>query len=332
MSDTHKTERKTQSLPRIVGLIAVLMMVGAGWGLTTPLNKIAVSEGYRQFGLIFWQQVIAIGLLGGLNLLRRRPLPVSARHLRFYLLIAMIGTILPNSASYAAAVHLPGGILAILLSTVPLFAFGVALAIGNERFEITRALGLVFGLGCVLLIMAPEASLPERAMAAFIPLALVAPFFYGAEGNIVARWGALGLDPIQMLTGAALIGAPLAAVLALSTGQWIDPRGPWAAPDYALIGTSVIHAVVYTSYFWMVGRAGPVFAAQVAYPVTGFGVAWSIWLLGESYSGYVWAALGLMLIGIFLVQPRPRIGLAETALMRKTVPSTAPEARQDQPN
>jgi hypothetical protein len=27
-------------------------------------------------------------------------------------------------------------------------------------------------------------------------------------------------------------------------------------------------------------------------------------LLGESYSGWVWAALGLMMLGLFLVQPR----------------------------
>ena len=39
-------------------------------------------------------------------------------------------------------------------------------------------------------------------------------------------------------------------------------------------------------------------------------MAWSITLLGESYSPYIWAALALMLVGIFLVQPRPRIALA----------------------
>jgi hypothetical protein len=40
--------------------------------------------------------------------------------------------------------------------------------------------------------------------------------------------------------------------------------------------------------------------------VTGFGVFWAMLLLGESYSGWIWAALALMLMGLFLVQPRPR--------------------------
>lgn len=307
----------SSALPERLALVAVLMLVGAGWGLATPLTKLAVSDGYRQFGLIFWQLVITGALLSALTLLRGKRLPITSRHLRFYLLIACIGTVIPNSASYASAVHLPGGVLAIMLSTVPLFAFPVAIALGNDRFEWVRALGLLFGLACVVLIMAPDASLPGAAMAAFIPLALVAPLFYGLEGNVLARWGTRGLDPIQVLAGASLTGAPIALVMALASGQFIDPRGPWATPDYALVGTSVIHAIVYASYFWLVGRAGPTFAAQVSYPVTGFGVAWSIVLLSESYSPYVWAGLGLMLVGIFLVQPRPRIGLAEGARMGK---------------
>ncbi|MEL7089895.1 MAG: EamA/RhaT family transporter, partial [Planctomycetota bacterium] len=36
-------------------LVLVLLALGAGWGLTMPLTKIAVSEGYKHFGLLFWQ-------------------------------------------------------------------------------------------------------------------------------------------------------------------------------------------------------------------------------------------------------------------------------------
>jgi drug/metabolite transporter (DMT)-like permease len=55
-----------------------------------------------------------------------------------------------------------------------------------------------------------------------------------------------------------------------------------------------------------VGRAGPVFAAQVSYLVTLFGVTWAMLFLGEGYSALVLAALALMLAGLALVQPRPR--------------------------
>jgi drug/metabolite transporter (DMT)-like permease len=44
------------------------------------------------------------------------------------------------------------------------------------------------------------------------------------------------------------------------------------------VGSSVAHALAYAGYVWMVGRAGAVFAAQVSYLVTAFGIFWA-WLI-----------------------------------------------------
>ncbi len=292
--------------------------MGAGWGATQPLAKIAVSEGYRHIGLVFWQLAIGAFVMGVVQLIRRRPLTISRPALQVYVIIAMIGTILPNSASYEAARHLPAGVVSILLSLVPLFAFPFAILMGNEKFQWVRFGGLALGLLGVLLIVAPDASLPERAMIVFIPLALVAPLFYGLEGNIVARWGTAGLEPVEVLYGASIVGAVIALPVALASGQFIDPRGPWGAPDYALILSSVIHVLVYAAYVWMVGRAGPVFAVQVSYLVTGFGVGWAMLILGESYSIWVWGAMAVILTGVFVVQPSPREALVELDERGKT--------------
>lgn len=295
------------------GLVAALILIGAAWGITQPLSKIAVSEGYRHFGLIFWQFVIGAAVLGAILRLTGRGLPMQPRHLGFYAFIALIGTLLPNSASFTAAIHLPAGILSITLSLVPMMAFPVALMLGMDRFSVLRLTGLFLGLFAVVLIAAPEASLPDPAMVAWLPVALIAPAFYAVEGNVVARFGTLDLDPVQVLCGASLVGLALAAPLALATGQWIDPRPPWGPPDRALIGSSVAHALAYSGYVWLVGRAGAVFAAQVSYLVTGFGILWARLLLGETYSAYVWAAVALMFAGLFLVQPRPKQGIAAAA-------------------
>jgi len=282
----------------------ILVLCGAAWGLGQPFAKIAVSEGYRHFGIIFWQFAIGAALLGAINLARRGRLPFTVRHLAFYTVIAMIGTLMPNSASYTAAIHLPSGILSIVLSLVPMLAFPIALAWGMDRFSVPRLLGLMLGLGAILLIAAPETSLPDRAMVWWLPLALVAPIFYAIEGNFVARFGTEGLDALQVLLGASLVGLVLTAPLAMMTGQFISPLPPWGAPDLAILGSSVTHALSYTAYVWLVTRAGSVFAAQASYLVTGFGILWAKLFLGETYSPWVWAALALMMLGLVLVQPR----------------------------
>lgn len=294
-------------------LLFCLTLMGAGWGLTLPLAKIAVSEGYRNIGLIFWQLLIGAIVMGTIQIIRGRRLQVGAPQLRVFVVIALIGTLLPNSASYEAARHLPAGLIAILLSLVPLIAFPLALALGNEKFALIRLMGLGFGLFGVLLIVGPDASLPERAMIAFIPLALIAPTLYALESNVVAKWGTAGLDGIDVLFGASIFGALLTLPLSIATGTFIDPRPPWGAPDGALVLSSVVHVFVYATYVWMVGRAGPLFTVQVSYLVTGFGVLWSMILLGENYSLWVWAAMVLILSGVFLVLPRPRDTLAAGA-------------------
>jgi len=289
---------------------AILIVIGAGWGLTQPLSKIAVSTGHGHFGLIFWQLVIGSILMAVISALRGQGLSFHAGAWRVYVVIALVGTVVPNSASYQAIAHLPVGVVSILLSLVPIFAFPIALMLGLERFQALRLAGLVLGLCGVLLLVLPDASLPDPAMLVWIPLALVAALCYAFEGNYVAKWGIAGLHPVQVLFGASMTGAVITLPLALASDQFISPFFVWGAPEWSLILSSLIHVLAYTVYVWLVGRAGPVFAAQVGYMVTGFGVFWAVLLLGESYSPYIWAALALVLAGAFLVQPRRQDPLA----------------------
>ena len=288
---------------RHFALIAFLVLLGAGWGLTGVLAKFAVDGGYQHFGIIFWQLAIGTLVLGALTFARGKTLSRRPRHLGLYLFIALCGTILPNATGYVALAHLPAGVMAIAIAAVPMFAFPIALVMGNERFSLMRLSGLLVGLIGVAFLIGPEKSLAP-GLAIWVPLALVAPFLYGIEGNVVAKFGTYGLDPVQTLFGASFLGMFIALPLALATDSFIDPRGPWGVADLGVIGSSVIHAFVYSGYVWLVGRAGPSFAAQASYLVTGSGVIWAMVLLDESYSLWVWAALGIMFVALFLVQPR----------------------------
>ncbi len=284
---------------------AALIVIGAAWGATQPLAKIAVSEGYRHFGLIFWQTALVAAILGIACLLRGKAVPLTRAALRLYLMVAVVGTVVPGIAGYQAAVHLPSGVLSILLSSVPMFALPMALMMGNDRFRPARLAGLLLGLAGVALLVLPEEGLPAGVPALWVAVALISSACYGLEGNLVAKWGTGGLDAVQVLTGASVAGIVLSLPLAVGSGQFIDPRGPWRAPDLAVLASAVLHAAAYSGYVWLVGRSGSVFAAQVSYLVTLFGVGWAMLFLGEAYSGWVWAALAAMLSGIALVQPRP---------------------------
>lgn len=99
------------------------------------------------------------------------------------------------------------------------------------------------------------------------------------------------------------MGLVIALPLAVTTGHLI-PIDNLGFPELAVVGAAIISWGTYATYIWLIGRAGPVFASQVAYLVTAFGVVWAMMLLGERYSIWVWMAFALMLIGITLVRPR----------------------------
>ncbi len=294
--------------------IGTLCVLGVGWGVTQPLGKIATQSGHQPFGLIFWQLVICSIVLGALSLPRGKGLVLRRDAMVFYVVVALLGTIIPNFTFYLAVRHLPAGIMSIIISTVPMIAFVVALSLRMDRFTASRAAGLALGLLGVALIALPGGSLPQAAMAAFLPIALIGPLFYALEATYVARNGTAGLDAIQAMFGASVVGAVICLPIAVGSGQYFNPfAAVWGRSEWALVASSSVHAVVYAAYVWLAARAGSVFAAQCSYLVTATGVFWAMVLLGERFSPWVWLALVVMLSGVALVQPRARGNTSTTA-------------------
>jgi drug/metabolite transporter (DMT)-like permease len=292
--------------------VGTLCVLGLGWGITQPLGKIATSTGHQPFGLMFWQLVICSIVLGAISLPRGKGLVLRRDALVFYVVVALLGTLIPNYTFYLSVVHLPAGIMSILISTVPLIAFPLALALGIDRFSAVRLAGLLLGIAGVALIAMPEGSLPVASMAAFLPLAMMGPVFYAAEATYVAKWGTAGLDPVQAMFGASVVGAVMCLPAAMASGQFIDPTGTWGRAEWALIASSSIHALVYAAYVWLAARAGAVFASQCSYLVTATGLIWAMVLLGERFSPTVWLSLVVMLSGVALVQPRAQGAVLRT--------------------
>lgn len=282
----------------------LLFVTGAGWGLTNPLTKVAVSSGYQPLGLIFWQLCIVICISGAFLILARQRLPMSRDHLLFFLGISLIGTMFPDFLLYTSAAHIPAGILSIVNATVPMIALPVALALRFERFSSLRAFGALLGLLSVILMVAPDTSLPEASQSFFVLVALSAAAFYAMQGNFIAWYGLRDLNAGQMLLGSSLIGLAIVTPATVATGQFVNLFAPWTRVEWAILGTGSLHGLAYAGFFALVAGSGPVFASQAAYVVTGSGVLWSILLLSEEYSGWVWSAFCLMMVGIALVQPR----------------------------
>lgn len=285
-------------------LLAWLSLLGIIWGSTIPLTKTAVSTGHSPLGLIAWQLVIATLFMTVLVIWRKSKIVIDAKHVLFFAIIAFGGTLIPNFFSYIAAFHLPGGVMALVIALVPIFSLVVALTFRIERFVWLRMIGVLLGAVAIALLVLPEASLPDRSKVIYVFVGLIAPLFYGIEGNYLMLKKPDDTGPIATLFGASVVGLLVTVPLALLTGTFINPADGIGAPELALTLSGVLHVVAYVGYVWLVGQAGSVFASQVAYVVTPAGVIMSILFLNERPSYYIYAALLILMIGLVMVQPK----------------------------
>lgn len=282
----------------------VLVALGVGWGATQPLGKIASSTGHQAFGLVFWQLAVCCVVLGGLTVLRGKSLPLNSKALQFYVIVALVGTLVPSATFYTSVARLPSGIMSILIAMVPLLAYPITVLLRHDGFSGRKLLGLALGIIGVALIALPQTSLPDPAMAAFLPLAMIGPLFYAFESIYVARVGTPGMDAVQAMFGASLAGVLLCTPIAVASGHWFMLPMPPGRPEMALIFSSALHALLYCAFVWLAAKTGAVFAAQSAYIVTAAGMIWAMLLLGERFSLMVWIAAAVMLLGLSLVQPK----------------------------
>lgn len=283
---------------------ACLLFMGATWGLSFSLGKIAVEEGIGAFGVSTVQSLLSGLILLAITLIRGKKLKELWHYWRFILLIALLGAAVPSVIFYTAASYVQAGILAITVALIPMMTYGASIPLKIEGFSWRRFSGLLFGVGAIMLIALPENSLPDKSAVPWILLACISSVCYAAENIILGFRSAINIGPIRLSMGMNLLAGVILLPIAVAKGQFYVPQFPFGVAEYALLGLSVISVFAYTMFVFSVAKFGAVFASQTGYIVTLAGVFWGMAIFGEEHSIWVWMALATMITGLALVSPR----------------------------
>lgn len=209
----------------------LVTLAGFAWGATYSLAKIATKGYVHPVALNFWQTSFGFVTLLGYTLLRRRKLPTTRTHFQFYIIAGVLGTVVTGILYFSVARHLPAGILAITIATVPMLTLIVSRAFGTERISLSRLWGISLGALVILLILLPDTSLPNAAAAPYVLLAVACALCYAIE-NIYIDLSMPKGEALTILCGllavASLITAPI--VTALNATWW--PRSPLGAVEW----------------------------------------------------------------------------------------------------
>ena len=285
-------------------LFPYLMILGSGaiWGVTFSFALIATAEGAHPLGLSAWQVVLTALFFLAACLVSRVTL-FDPRNLRHYVVLALVGITAPNLLYYYAAPHLSAGILAITVSTVPLFTYAIMLVLRFESIIARRLAGIVLGMIAILLLVVPDQGLSSDDASFWILLVVVCALLYAIENVYISRGIPAHIDIREFLFGSNLIAILLQFPLAIYLG--VDESWTWLATDagIAVIGIAVGSGFAYSMFFYTIKTSGPVFASQCAYVVTISGVIWGIIIFAEQHSVWVWISVIVMLLGLVLVTP-----------------------------
>ena len=289
------------------GLISwiTLLTVGLCWGATQLFSKLVVNDGHHPIGISFTGTVLGGVILAAILMARRQRLPLSRGHLIFYGICGFTGTAFPHVLGYTAMQELPVGVASIVIAIVPITTYLGALVMRLEPVVPKRMLGLMCGIAAVGMLVLPEASLPRPEQAIWIALPVLTSLCYTVENIYIGVAQPRDLDPMQTICGLFWAAAILQLPVSVGTGEAM-PLGTFDVAEVSLIAMTFMHIVAYSGFVWLIGRAGPVFAAQVGYIVTLAGVLLGIIVLGEENSTWVWLSMGVMMVGLALVQPRDR--------------------------
>ena len=282
----------------------ILIILGLGWGLSFTLGKIAITAGGTPIGLTFWQSLFSGLILLAYVFFRHGKIIIPKIMFLPIIIITFLSVVIPNIIFYACIEHLDAGVLSISVSVIPLFTYLIAMGLRMDRFKIRRVLGLITGFCALLILILPENSLPDKRDIPWVLLALNCALCYALENIYIDRLALQNFGPIRLVCAVSFVSAIITFLLSLVMDQFFILQPTNLYLFISTLGLGFISATAYSIFIYLIGRAGSVFSSQVGYLVTFFGVVWGIIILGESHSVFVWISLAMIMMGIFLVQPK----------------------------
>jgi len=280
----------------------LILAAGSIWGATFSLALIATEQGAHPLGLSAWQVALTAAFFLAARLLSRFTL-FNFRNLRHYIVLAVVGITAPNLFYYYAAPHLSAGILAITVSTVPLFTYAIMLVLRFESIVARRLAGIVVGMIAILLLVIPDQGLSSDDASFWILLVILCAVLYSIENVYIHKGIDAVIDIRELIFASNLLATLVQFPLAIYLG--IDESWTWLASDAGLsiAGIAIGSGVAYAMFFYTIKTSGPVFASQCAYVVTLSGVIWGIIIFSEQHTLWIWMSVIVMLLGLLLVSP-----------------------------
>lgn len=286
--------------------LALLITLGIVWGTGYSIARFAMTNDVPPLGYSFWQSLGPAIIIGILSFFNTRSVTLSASRARFYLITGLTGIVIPNTTMYFAAPHLPAGILAMIVNTVPIIAYPMALFAGLEKFNWERMFGIFFALAGLMLIIIPATSLPSPEMVPWVLSTLITPLSFAFCSIYIARFRPADSDSLTLAAGMLVFSSIMLMPMVIMSDSFYMFHLPLTMPDGVVLLEIILSSIGYILFFQLIKVAGPVYYSLVDTIVVITGLFWGRVIFDERLNQWTFAAVFLIVIALLLVTRHQR--------------------------
>lgn len=285
-------------------LLATLSLL---WGGSFFFVQLAVGH-LPAFTIVFLRVSLAACALGMMLWATGTPFPKGWAVWRALLVMGLMNNALPFTFFVLAQGEIGSALAAILNATTPLFTLLVAhWGTTDERLNPAKTLGLVLGFSGVVVMMGGAALLGGTATVLAQAACLAAAICYALASVWGRQFKRLGVPPLATAFGMLASSTVMLLPLVVFVDQpWTWPM-PGLVPMAAILGLALLStSLAYLIYFRLLASAGAVNLALVTFliPVSAIGLA--VLVLGETLGLRHVAGMGLIGLGLAVIDGRMR--------------------------
>lgn len=263
--------------------LILLISLGFIWGSGYSLAKFAVTHGVSPLGYAFWQSLGPALLVTLFVLFSKDRFVCNKEHLRYYAVTGLLGIALPNTNMYIVAAHLPAGLLAIIVNTVPILTYPLALLWQLERFSWLRFCGVIVGFSGIVCIVLPTTLgfttfTTDNAWAC---LALLSPLSFSLAALYIHKKRPAETSAISLTAGMLCLSTVFLLPLMLYSHSFY-PLTRLNAPELVVILEIILSSIGYILFFILIRHAGAVYYSLVGGIVALTGLFWGFWIYNET--------------------------------------------------
>lgn len=227
---------------------------------------------------------------------------------KHYAVSGLLGSAIPFLLISYGEQTVDSALASILMGIAPVTTVFMASIVFADEFLTRRiVLGLVCGIAGIILLVGP-AALTELGgdLPAQLSI-LAAALCYGVTTIYVRRF--VKRPPLEMAAGSTIVAAGAMLGMMVYSGQSLSAVEPTTASLGAVVYLGLFSTALATLiYFQLVPRLGATRMSQVNFAVPVGGALIGATVLSETIMPHQLAALGVILVAIFLVTRKPKRG------------------------